>query len=113
VVRAFRIVNTHPSLLPAFPGGTAIRDALAYGVRITGCTVHQVDEGVDTGPVLAQAAVPVLDGDTEDVLRARIQAVERGLYTDTIGRLVAQVAVATAAPGTARTPAIKPFRGDT
>jgi formyltetrahydrofolate-dependent phosphoribosylglycinamide formyltransferase len=113
VVRAFRIVNTHPSLLPAFPGGTAIRDALAYGVRITGCTVHQVDEGVDTGPVLAQAAVPVLDGDTEDVLRARIQAVERGLYVETIGRLVAQVAVATGAPGTVRTPAIEPFRGDT
>lgn len=104
VVRSFRIVNTHPSLLPAFPGGTAIRDALAYGVRITGCTVHQVDEGVDTGPVLAQAAVPVLDGDTEDVLRARIQAVERGLYVDTIGRLVAQVAVGAGAPGTARTP---------
>lgn len=89
VVRAFRIVNTHPSLLPAFPGGHAIRDALAYGVRITGCTVHEVDEGVDTGPVLAQAPVPVSPGDTEDDLRARIQAVERGLYVDTIGRLVA------------------------
>jgi phosphoribosylglycinamide formyltransferase-1 len=89
VVRAFRIINTHPSLLPAFPGGHAIRDALAYGVRITGCTVHEVDEGVDTGPVLAQAAVPVLPGDTEDVLRARIQAVERSLYVDTIERLVA------------------------
>jgi formyltetrahydrofolate-dependent phosphoribosylglycinamide formyltransferase len=92
VVRAFRIVNTHPSLLPAFPGGHAIRDALAYGVRITGCTVHEVDEGVDTGPVLAQAPVPVLADDTEDVLRARIQAVERGLYVDTIGRLVAGTA---------------------
>ncbi len=89
VVRGFRLVNTHPSLLPAFPGGTAIRDALAYGVRVTGCTVHEVDEGVDTGPVLAQAAVPVLPGDTEDVLRGRIQAVERGLYVDTIRRLVA------------------------
>jgi folate-dependent phosphoribosylglycinamide formyltransferase PurN len=92
VVRSFRIVNTHPSLLPAFPGGHAIRDALAYGVRITGCTVHEVDEGVDTGPVLAQAPVPVLPGDTEDVLRARIQAVERGLYVDTIGRLAAELA---------------------
>jgi folate-dependent phosphoribosylglycinamide formyltransferase PurN len=91
VVRSFRIVNTHPSLLPSFPGGHAIRDALAYGVRITGCTVHEVDEGVDTGPVLAQAPVPVLPGDTEDVLRARIQAVERGLYVDTIGRLVAEL----------------------
>lgn len=91
VVRNFRIVNTHPSLLPAFPGGHAIRDALAYGVRITGCTVHEVDEGVDTGPVLAQAPVPVLAGDTEDVLRGRIQAVERGLYVDTIRRLVADL----------------------
>lgn len=92
VVRAFRIVNTHPSLLPAFPGGHAIRDALAHGVRLTGCTVHEVDEGVDTGPVLAQAAVPVLPDDTEDVLRSRIQAVERGLYVDTIYRLVREVA---------------------
>jgi formyltetrahydrofolate-dependent phosphoribosylglycinamide formyltransferase len=100
VVRAFRIVNTHPSLLPAFPGGHAIRDALAYGVRITGCTVHEVDEGVDTGPVLAQAPVPVLEDDTEDVLRARIQAVERGLYVDTIGRLVADMATG---PGEERT----------
>jgi phosphoribosylglycinamide formyltransferase-1 len=103
VVRGFRIVNTHPSLLPAFPGGHAIRDALAYGVRITGCTVHEVDEGVDTGPVLAQAPVPVLADDTEDVLRARIQAVERGLYVDTIGRLVSGRAAAAgrgeAAPG--------------
>ena len=100
VVRAFRIVNTHPSLLPAFPGGHAIRDALAYGVRITGCTVHEVDEGVDTGPVLAQAPVPVLADDTEDLLRARIQAVERGLYVDTIGRLVAEMATG---PGEERT----------
>jgi phosphoribosylglycinamide formyltransferase 1 len=91
VVRNFRIVNTHPSLLPAFPGGHAVRDALAYGVRITGCTVHEVDEGVDTGPVLAQAPVPVLAGDSEDVLRGRIQAVERGLYVDTIRRLVADL----------------------
>jgi phosphoribosylglycinamide formyltransferase-1 len=94
VVRGFRIVNTHPSLLPAFPGGHAVRDALAYGVRITGCTVHEVDEGVDTGPVLAQAPVPVLPDDTEDVLRARIQAVERGLYIDTIARLVAELPAA-------------------
>jgi phosphoribosylglycinamide formyltransferase-1 len=98
VVRDFRIVNTHPSLLPAFPGGHAIRDALAYGVRITGCTVHEVDEGVDTGPVLAQAPVPVLPDDTEDVLRGRIQAVERGLYVDTIRRLVADFASEPGAP---------------
>jgi phosphoribosylaminoimidazolecarboxamide formyltransferase/IMP cyclohydrolase len=89
VVRRFPLVNTHPSLLPAFPGGTAVRDALAYGVRVTGCTVHEVDEGVDTGPVLAQACVPVLDDDDEDTLRQRIQAVERPLYVDTIRRLVA------------------------
>jgi len=88
VVRRFRMVNTHPSLLPAFPGVHAIRDALAYGVRVSGCTVHLVDEGVDTGPVLAQAAVPVQEGDTEDSLRERIQAVERVVYVDTIRRLV-------------------------
>ncbi len=84
VVSRFRIVNTHPSLLPAFPGAHAIRDALSYGVRITGCTVHEVDEGVDTGPILAQAAVPVLPGDDEDSLRSRIQASERVLYVQTI-----------------------------
>ena len=92
VVRRFRMVNTHPSLLPAFPGVHAIRDALAYGVRVSGCTVHLVDEGVDTGPVLAQAAVPVQEGDTEDSLRERIQAMERVLYVDTIRRLVTSFA---------------------
>ncbi len=84
VVRRFRIVNTHPSLLPAFPGGHAIRDALAYGVTVSGCTVHEVDEGVDTGPILAQAVVPVVPGDDENSLRARIQASERVLYVKTI-----------------------------
>jgi phosphoribosylglycinamide formyltransferase-1 len=84
VVRRFRIVNTHPSLLPAFPGGHAVRDALAYGVKVSGCTVHEVDEGVDTGPILAQAVVPVVPGDDEDSLRARIQASERVLYVKTI-----------------------------
>ncbi len=92
VVRRFRMVNTHPSLLPAFPGAHAIRDALAYGVRVSGCTVHLVDEGVDTGPVLAQAAVAVQEGDTEDSLRERIQAMERVLYVDTIRRLVTSFA---------------------
>jgi formyltetrahydrofolate-dependent phosphoribosylglycinamide formyltransferase len=87
VVRRFRIVNTHPSLLPAFPGAHAIRDALAYGVTVTGCTVHEVDEGVDTGPILAQAAVPVVAGDDEDSLRSRIQATERVLYLQTIRSL--------------------------
>lgn len=84
VVRRFRIVNTHPSLLPAFPGAHAIRDALAYGVTLSGCTVHEVDEGVDTGPILAQAAVPVVAGDDEASLRGRIQATERVLYVQTI-----------------------------
>ncbi|MCL2780598.1 MAG: phosphoribosylglycinamide formyltransferase [Actinomycetia bacterium] len=87
VVRRFRIVNTHPALLPAFPGAHAVRDALAYGVKITGVTVHWVDEGVDTGPILAQAAVAVADGDDEPALRARVQAVEKPLFVQTIRRL--------------------------
>lgn len=87
VLQRFRIVNTHPALLPAFPGTHAVRDALAYGVKVTGVTVHVVDEGLDTGPVLAQVPVPVLAGDDEESLRARIQAVERGLYVEVVGRL--------------------------
>lgn len=82
-----RVVNTHPALLPAFAGAHAVADALAYGVKVSGVTVHLVDEGVDTGPVIAQAAVPVLDGDDETALRHRIQDVERPLYVDTVGRL--------------------------
>ena len=84
----FTVVNTHPALLPAFPGAHAVRDALDYGVRVTGCTVHLVDAGVDTGPVIAQAGVPVLDGDDEDGLHERIKAVERELLTDAVGRMV-------------------------
>jgi phosphoribosylglycinamide formyltransferase 1 len=84
LVRRFRMINTHPSLLPCFPGAHAVRDALAYGVKVSGVTVHRVDEGVDTGPILAQAAVPVRDGDTVDTLQARIQAAEKPLYLDTI-----------------------------
>ena len=83
----FRVVNTHPALLPAFPGAHAVRDALAYGVRVSGVTVHLVDEGVDTGPVVAQAAVPVLDGDDEATLHARIQDVERPLFVQAVGQL--------------------------
>ncbi len=83
-----RLVNTHPALLPAFPGAHPVRDALAYGVKITGVTVHLVDEGVDTGPVVAQAAVEVRPGDTEDLLHERIKQVERGLLVDAIGALV-------------------------
>lgn len=75
-----RIVNVHPALLPAFPGTDAPAQALAAGVRISGCTVHQVDAGVDTGPILAQAAVPVRPDDDADGLHARIQAQEHRLY---------------------------------
>jgi len=74
-----RVVNVHPALLPAFPGIHAQAQALAYGVRFTGCTVHLVDAGVDTGPVLAQATVPVLEGDDEETLRDRILLKEHEL----------------------------------
>lgn len=82
-----RVVNTHPALLPSFPGAHAVADALAYGVRVSGVTVHFVDEGVDTGPVVAQAAVPVEQDDDEASLHARIQGVEQPLYVEAIGRL--------------------------
>jgi phosphoribosylglycinamide formyltransferase-1 len=82
-----RVVNTHPALLPSFPGAHAVAEALAYGVRVTGVTVHFVDEGVDTGPVVAQAAVPVEDGDDEASLHRRIQGVEQPLYVEAVGRL--------------------------
>ena len=87
VVNRFRIVNTHPALLPAFPGAHAIRDALAAGVTVTGVTVHWVDEGVDTGPVIAQTEVPVEPGDDETTLRERVQAAEKPLYVTTLRRL--------------------------
>ena len=81
-VRKFagRLMNIHPSLLPAFPGAHAHRDVLAYGVKISGCTVHFVDEGTDSGPIILQAAVEVLDGDTEETLSARILEQEHILY---------------------------------
>ncbi len=85
---AGRIVNTHPALLPAFPGAKAVDDALAAGVKITGCTVMLVDEGVDTGPILAQAAVEVRDGDTAGALHDRIKDVERTLVVSTVGTMV-------------------------
>lgn len=89
-VRAFpnRILNIHPSLLPAFPGLNPQRQALEYGVRFSGCTVHLVDEGVDSGPILLQAAVPVLESDDEESLSARILAEEHRLYPQAIGMLV-------------------------
>ena len=83
-----RIVNTHPALLPSFPGWHGVRDALAYGVKVTGCTVHVATEVVDDGPILAQEAVPVLGGDTEASLHERIKEVERRLYTDTIHQIL-------------------------
>ncbi|MGI5206716.1 phosphoribosylglycinamide formyltransferase [Spirillospora sp. CA-108201] len=82
-----RTVNTHPALLPSFPGAHAVGDALAYGVKVTGCTVHFVDEGVDTGPVIAQESVPVGRHDDEDSLHERIKQVERRLLVDVVGRL--------------------------
>ncbi len=86
-VSRFEMVNTHPSLLPSFPGAHAVADALAHGVKITGVTVHRVDAGLDSGPILAQAAVPVRDGDTVDTLRQRIQLAEKPLFVDTIRQL--------------------------
>ena len=79
-----RILNIHPSLLPAFPGREAAGDALAHGVKMSGCTVHLVDEGVDTGPILLQTAVPVLDGDSVGSLSARILEGEHRLYSEAI-----------------------------
>lgn len=82
-----RIVNIHPSLLPSFPGLEAWRQAFDYGVRVTGCTVHMVDAGIDAGPILGQQAVPVMDGDTPETLHARIQAAEHELYPRCVAAL--------------------------
>jgi len=79
-----RIMNIHPALLPAFPGTHAVRDALRYGVKITGVTIHFVDEGVDTGPIIAQVPVPVYDDDTEETLHNRIHVEEHKLYPEVI-----------------------------
>ncbi len=92
-----RVVNIHPALLPAFPGVHAQRQALEYGVRVTGCTVHLVDRGTDTGPIVAQAAVPVRDGDDEETLRLRILRREHDLLPRVLqwiaeGRVVAEPA---------------------
>lgn len=84
---AGRVINIHPSLLPAFPGLEAWKQALDHGVKVTGCTVHFVDQGVDSGPIIAQQTVPVLEGDTPETLHARIQEAERRLYPATIGAL--------------------------
>jgi phosphoribosylglycinamide formyltransferase-1 len=82
-----RYVNTHPALLPSFPGMHGARDALAYGVTITGCTLFVVDAGVDTGPIVAQAAVPVLPDDDEATLHERIKSAERALLVEYVGRM--------------------------
>jgi phosphoribosylglycinamide formyltransferase-1 len=83
-----RIVNTHPALLPAFPGAHAVPESLEYGVKVTGCTVHLVDAGMDTGPILAQEVVPVLDDDDEAALHERIKVVERRLLAQVIADVV-------------------------
>jgi phosphoribosylglycinamide formyltransferase-1 len=84
-----RYLNTHPALLPAFPGAHGVRDALDYGVKVTGCTVHWADAGVDTGPIIAQEALAVADGEDEDSLHERIKVVERRLLIDVLRRLAA------------------------
>ena len=83
-----RVINTHPALLPSFPGMRGIRDALEYGVKVAGCTVFLVDAGTDSGPVIAQAAVPVHDDDDEASLHERVKVAERSLLTATVGRMV-------------------------
>ena len=83
----FAMVNTHPALLPSFPGMHGARDALDHGVKVTGCTLFLVDAGVDTGPIVAQAAVPVLDTDDEGTLHERIKVAERETLVDAVGRM--------------------------
>lgn len=83
----FAMLNTHPALLPAFPGAHAVRDALDYGVRVTGCSVHLVDGGVDTGPIIDQRAIEVRSDDDEATLHERIKTVERELLVDIVGRM--------------------------
>lgn len=81
---SYKIMNIHPSLLPAFPGTDGAGDALDYGVKISGCTVHFVDEGLDTGPIILQESVPVIQDETLETLKARINAVEHRLYPTAI-----------------------------
>jgi phosphoribosylglycinamide formyltransferase 1 len=83
-----RCVNTHPALLPSFPGTRGVHDALAHGVKVTGCTVLLVDDGVDAGPIVAQACVPVADDDDEATLHERIKVAERALLVGTVGAMV-------------------------
>ncbi len=92
VLAAFpgRVLNSHPALLPSFKGAHAVPDALAAGVKVTGCTVHVATLEVDSGPILAQEAVPVLDGDTVESLHDRIKEVEHRLYPETVRRFISQ-----------------------
>jgi formyltetrahydrofolate-dependent phosphoribosylglycinamide formyltransferase len=85
-----RVLNTHPALLPAFPGAHAVADALAHGVHVTGATVHLVDDGVDTGPIVAQQAVPVRADDDVDTLHERIKVTERRLLVEVLARLASE-----------------------
>jgi len=106
-----RIVNIHPALLPAFPGTDAVRQALDYGVKITGCSVHFVDAGVDTGPVILQRAVPVLDADDEISLAERIHREEHSLLVEVLDLIAARrVRVVAAAPGKRARVVIDPER---
>jgi len=82
-----RVLNTHPALSPSFPGMHGPAEALAYGVKVTGCTLFVVDDGVDTGPIVAQSAVPVVEGDTVDTLHERIKAHERSMLVDAVRRI--------------------------
>ncbi|MDF9717325.1 MULTISPECIES: phosphoribosylglycinamide formyltransferase [unclassified Nocardioides] len=109
-----RVVNTHPALSPSFPGMHGPADALAYGVKVSGATLFVVDAGVDTGVILAQSAVPVLDTDDADALHERIKVAERAMLVDTVGRLAREglhvegrTARFGAAPGVAPTPAVE------
>ncbi|MBT2513355.1 phosphoribosylglycinamide formyltransferase [Arthrobacter sp. ISL-30] len=99
-----KYLNTHPALLPAFPGAHGVRDAMAYGVKVTGCTVHWADAGVDTGPIIAQEAVAIEPGDTEESLHERIKVVERRLLVRTLAELAADAPNPAASPNPAATP---------
>ena len=90
-VQSFKVINSHPALLPLFPGAHAVRDALAAGVTETGTTIHWVDEGVDTGQVIAQQRIEITLGDTEESLHERIKIIERGLIVATIPQVLAEL----------------------
>lgn len=86
-LEVYPTVNTHPSLLPAFPGAHAVAEAIEYGVRVTGATVHLVDAGVDSGPIIAQTAIEVFEGDDEQTLHERIKVAERVMLVEVVGRM--------------------------